>query len=153
MRKKFFANQSVLFLLISSELVAFLWQRTKTVSLGDGIRMVSEDLGTECQVRLSGRFTIDSSPGLRALFFQRLESSSCQALTLDLSDVAYIDTSGLATLVETLKAAQIEGKSFRLKGLQERPRYLLEATRLLHLFNEVTAESPDLSHSLPERPQ
>jgi anti-sigma B factor antagonist len=133
--------------------VAFLCQRTKTVSLGDDIRIVCEDLGTECQVRLSGRFTIDSSPGLRALFLQRLESSNCQALTLDFRDVTYIDTSGLATLVETLKTARIEGKSFRLRGLRERPRYLLETTRLLHLFNDVTAERPDVNDSRPEKPQ
>ena len=133
--------------------MAFLCQKTKTVSLGDDIRIVCGDLGTECQIRLSGRFTIDSSPGLRALFLQRLASASCRTLTLDLCEVAYIDTSGLATLVETLKAARIEGKSFRLSGLRDRPRYLLETTRLLHLFNEVTAETPDVNHSRPESPQ
>jgi len=53
-----------------------------------------------------------------------------------------VDTSGLAVLVETLKAARTVGKAFHLSGLRERPRYLLEATRLLHLFQEV-----------PENPQ
>jgi len=116
--------------------VAFRWQRTKTVPLDDDIRVLCEDLGTECQVRLSGRITIDTSPGLRVLLLQRLESPSCQALTVDFCEVDYIDTSGLAMLVETLKAARTQGKTFHLSGLREGPRYLLETTRLLHLFDE-----------------
>jgi anti-anti-sigma factor len=71
-----------------------------------------------------------------------LESPSCQILTADFCEVEYVDTSGLAMLVEVLKAARIQGKSFQLSGLRKRPRYLLEATRLLHIFHEVNAECP-----------
>jgi anti-anti-sigma factor len=56
---------------------------------------------------------------------------------VDFFEVVYVDTSGLALLVEILKAARTQGKTFQVSGLRERPRYLLEATRLLHLFNEV----------------
>jgi anti-sigma B factor antagonist len=131
--------------------VAFLWRRTtKPVSLDGDIRTVCEDRGTECQVRLSGRITIDSSPGLRLLLLRRLEAPGCQILTVDFRDVAYVDTSGLAILVEVLKAARAQAKMFHLSGLQERPRFLLEATRLLHLFQEVHGETPQSNHSRPE---
>jgi anti-sigma B factor antagonist len=110
---------------------------TKAVSLDPSIRAICEQRGTECRVSLSGRITIDSSLGLRALLLQRLESASCQTLTVDFREVAYVDTSGLAILVEVLKAARGAGKTFRLSALQERPRFLLEATRLLHLFDEI----------------
>jgi anti-sigma B factor antagonist len=109
----------------------------KTLSLDADIRAVCEQRGGECQVSLSGRITIDSSPDLLALLLRQLESLSCRILTVDLHEVAYVDTSGLAILVETLKAARTQGKAFRLSGLQERPRYLLEATRLLHLFESA----------------
>jgi anti-sigma B factor antagonist len=109
----------------------------KTVSLDADIQAVCEQRGAECQVSLSGRITIDSSPDLLALLLRQLESSSCRVLTVDLHEVAYVDTSGLAMLVEVLKAARIQGKAFRVSGLQERPRYLLEATRLLHLFESA----------------
>ena len=132
--------------------MAFRWQRTKTVPLDDDIRVVCEDLGTECQVRLSGRITIDTSPGLRVLLLQRLEPPSCQALTVDFCEVDYIDTSGLAMLVETLKAARTQGKTFHLSGLRERPRYLLETTRLLHLFDEGTAEALRANQASAEVP-
>src|SRR5258708_34088801 len=47
---------------------------------------------------LSGRITIDSSPGLRVLLLRRLESPSSQALTVDFSEVACVGTSGVAIL-------------------------------------------------------
>lgn len=58
---------------------------------------------------------------------------------MDLFDVKYMDTSGLAVLLESLKAARANEKSFHLKSLRDQPRYLLEETRLLHLFDEVDA--------------
>jgi anti-sigma B factor antagonist len=109
----------------------------KTVALDADIRAVCEQRGEECLVSLSGRITIDSSPDLLALLLRQLESSPCRILTVDLHEVAYVDTSGVAMLVETLKAARTQGKALRLSGLQERPRFLLEATRLLHLFESA----------------
>ncbi len=73
------------------------------------------------------------------------QSRPCQSLTVDFYDVAYIDTSGLAVLVETLKAARDQGKTFHLSRLRERPRYLLEASRLLHLFDDSDQQSPPSS--------
>lgn len=133
--------------------MAIFWRRTvKTVSLDADIRAVGETHGPECQVWLSGRITIDSSPSLRTLLLQRLESADCQSLTVDFREVPYVDTSGLAVLVEILKAARTHGKTFQLSGLSERPRFLLEATRLLHLFHEVS-EMPRMNHSSSENPQ
>ena len=134
--------------------VAFVWRRTaKPISLNADTRAVCEHRGTECQVRLSGRITIDSSPGLRLLLLRRLEAPGCQILTVGFRDVAYLDTSGLATLVEILGAARTRGKTFQLSGLLERPRFLLEATGLLHLFPEVNSEMPRSNHSGLESPQ
>lgn len=129
--------------------MALLWFRTKPVSLDGDIRATCEDCGAECGVRLSGRITIDSSPALREILRQRLASSGCQTLTLDLHDTTYIDTSGLAILLETLKAAKEHGKTFQLSGLRERPRYVLEKTRLLRLFREVDAYSARVDDSRP----
>ncbi len=125
----------------------------KTVSLDADIQAVFEQRGVECQVSLAGRVTIDTSPDLRLLLLQRLESPGCQILTLDFGESAYVDTSGLAILVEILKAARDQGKTFRLCRLGERTRYVLETTRLLHLFDQVNRETPRTNHSLPGRPQ
>ena len=119
------------------------WPRkSKTAALGRDADVLHERPGPQCQVSLSGRITIDSSPDLRALLLQRLETPKCKSLTVDLHDVIYIDTSGLAILLEVLKAAHAQGKTVHLSRLRERPRYLLETTRLLHLFDEVSPQDP-----------
>jgi anti-sigma B factor antagonist len=122
--------------------MAWLWQRTKPESPNSDFRTACRIRGAECVVSLSGRITIDSSPDLRARLLDLLQSPNCQALTVDFGEVSYIDTSGLAVLFEVLKAVRSMGKRFCLSRLRERPRYLLEATRLLHLFEEVNLEEP-----------
>lgn len=96
--------------------------------------------GTNSLVSISGRITIDSSPELRLLLLQVLETAECESLTVDLYEVGYVDTSGLAIMLEVLRAARRRKKTFHLSGLRDRPRYLLEATRLLHLFDEVARD-------------
>jgi anti-sigma B factor antagonist len=118
--------------------------------MGGEIHVVCGSQGGECSVGLSGRITIDSSPELRTYLLERLESPGCQGVTVDFYDVIYIDTSGLAMLVEVLKFARTRGKGFSLSGLRDRPRYLLEATRLLHLFHEVDRNPQDFGDSTTE---
>jgi len=118
-------------------------------SMDKDFGVVCEDQGAWCRVSLSGRITIDSSPDLRTLLLQRLQSSSCQSLTVDFYEVEYVDSSGLAILVEVLKASRVHGKAFHLSRLRERQRYLLETTRLLHLFDELEEELPPADQSRP----
>ena len=116
--------------------MAFWRKKRLPVLLGEEIQVVCTERGSDLQIGLSGRVTIDSSPGLRELFLQSLDDPACQSLSVDFSRVAYIDTSGLAILVESLRTARVGEKAFRLNGLQERPRFLLEKTHLLRLFDE-----------------
>jgi anti-sigma B factor antagonist len=116
-------------------------RKTGTVSQPEaGMRATVRTPAGDCVLAVSGRITIDSAPDLRALLLQRLATADCESLMLDLSDVVYVDTSALAVLLEALKAACRLKKAFHLSGLRERPRYLFEATRLLHLFDHVTNE-------------
>lgn len=91
-------------------------------------------------VCLSGRVTVDSSPDLRERLHAVLKRPSLAALTIDLAELAYIDCSGVATLIEALRIARSRKTVLQLRGLRDRPRYLLEVTGLLRLFqtNEGT---------------
>jgi anti-sigma B factor antagonist len=97
----------------------------------------SESHGGKSLAKLAGSITIDSSPELRRVLLRMLKAPDCRRLTLDFSAVAYVDTSGLAVLIEVLRSARQLGKHLQLSGLRERPRYLLEATGLLRLFDEA----------------
>jgi anti-sigma B factor antagonist len=133
--------------------VALPWQKTTKAALDGDIRAVWEYRGAECAVSLSGRITIDSSPDLRELLLERVNSPECRSVTVDFYEVAYVDTSGLAMLIEVLKAARSQGKTLSLSRLRERPRYLLEATRLLHFFDEVNRDTAVVNHSGEENSQ
>jgi len=76
------------------------------------------------------------------LLLQQVESAACELLIVDLYEVVYVDTSCLAVLLEALRAARAQKKTLYLSGLRDRPRFLLEATRILNLFNEVAHNVP-----------
>jgi anti-sigma B factor antagonist len=99
-----------------------------------------EQHGPKSRAEVSGRIDIDTSPEFRGSLLRMLRMPDCQCLEVSFCEVAYIDTSGLAVLVDVLKSARHLGKKLELSGLQERPRYLLEATGLLRFF--VEARSP-----------
>jgi anti-sigma B factor antagonist len=88
----------------------------------------------EAQLCLNGRITIDSSPALREKLRELLSGEPLENLTVDLSDVPYMDLSGIATLLEALKIARSRKTGLQLAGLHDRPRYLFEVTGLLSLF-------------------
>jgi anti-sigma B factor antagonist len=92
------------------------------------------DLEGGALVSLRGRLSIESAPGLRDRFLAILNRGSLPVLTVDLAEVTYLDVAGIATLVELFKLAHHRKTKLRFRGLRDRPRYLLEVTGLLHLF-------------------
>jgi anti-sigma B factor antagonist len=86
-------------------------------------------------VGLSGRVSVDSSPDLRDRLLATLGRPSLPTLTIDMSELTYIDCSGIATLIEALRIAHQRKTVLQLRGLHDGPRHLLEVTGLLHLFD------------------
>ena len=106
-------------------------------SVANAFHIASEQHGEENVTTLAGSITIDSSPELRRVLLRTLQGPGSRHLTLDFSEVVYIDTSGLAVLIEVLRSTRQLGKTLQLSGLRERPRYLFESTGLLRLFEEA----------------
>jgi anti-sigma B factor antagonist len=93
----------------------------------------NEDDGSTL-VRLRGRLDVDSSPAFRDQLLASLRAQSAKAVVVDMTEVSYIDASGIATLVEGLKIARNRQNTVCLKGLQGRVLHLFEVTGLLDLF-------------------
>ena len=89
---------------------------------------------------MHGRITIENSGDMRRALARALRAKPT-ALTVDLSDAAYIDTSGLATLVEAARIARGQGTRLVLKGLKDQPRYLFEITNLERFFDMAVTEA------------
>lgn len=94
--------------------------------------------GEVAVIALRGEIDLAVSPQLRELLQAKAEAR-CPALVLDLSGVEYIDSSGLATLVEYCRHARDFGGAFGLAALQPRVRTILEIVRL-HEFLPLHAD-------------
>src|SRR5260370_14313081 len=91
--------------------------------------------GADARVGLSGRIDVDSSPDLRDCLLAILsEEPLPRAITVDLAGVPYIETSGIATLIEALRIARHHQTIFRLQGLSGSALRLFEVTGVLALF-------------------
>ena len=96
-------------------------------------------------VRLTGRIDVDSSPGLRDRLRTLLsEKALPQTIIVDLAGVSYIETSGIATLIEALRIARHRQTNFRLQGLSGAGLRLFEVTGMLALF-EVSGSGQKVS--------
>ncbi len=81
---------------------------------------------------LEGELDLEWSPDLRKILQSKLRKK-CRGLVLDLGGVTYIDSSGLATIVEYLRDAGDFNGKIALANLQGSVRTIFEMVRL----NEV----------------
>lgn len=90
-------------------------------------------------VKLSGRLDMHTSPDLRKTVFKLCSKGRCNNLTIDFNDVSFIDTSGLATLVEILVAIRDQWGQLTLSGLNEKVQYLIDVNGLTGFFRIETS--------------
>jgi len=99
------------------------------------ISITVDQCGSDTLVSLSGRIDVDSSPDFRDCLLAVLsEEPLPRAITVDLAGVHYIETSGIATLIEALRIARRHQTTFCLQGLGGSVRRLFEVTGVLALF-------------------
>ena len=99
-----------------------------------GVKTVAGENGALAS--LYGRIDIDSSPAVRDQLIALLHAPHPSAVSIDLSGVTHIDSSGVATLIEALKIARNCETELRLQGLHGRLHHLFQATGILSLFND-----------------
>jgi len=85
-------------------------------------------------VSIVGDIDLESSPQLRA-FLKPKSSQKTPRLLLDFSQVSYIDSSGLATLIEYFQAVQGFKGKLALASLSPRVKNVFEIVRLEQIFS------------------
>jgi anti-sigma B factor antagonist len=115
--------------------------------LTDGLEITLHHGGEGSIVRLRGRLNIDSSPALRDHLRSMLGAQSAEAVIVDLTDVSYIDSSGIATLIEGLRIARMRQTTFCVQGLHDRLLHLFQVTGMSTLFktNDCRSDSSKVS--------
>ena len=81
-----------------------------------------------------GDITLHNSPVVRKTLLDLLRVKRVPRTIVNLREVKYIDSSGVASLVEALKASRDCQTGLALYGLSATVREVLELTRLLKLF-------------------
>ena len=109
---------------------------TQVAMTSDSNLEISVDqLGKDFVVLLSGRINVYSSPDLRDSLRAILSTEPPpRTVTVDLAGVPFIETSGIATLIEALRTAHNRQTGFCLQGLGGSVLRLFEVTGVLALF-------------------
>jgi len=90
---------------------------------------------------VSGRVTVNSSMHLRSVMLRLLQKGSDGLVIIDLTRVSYIDTSGIATLLESLRTAVRRSVRLRVIGAKRgQVRLLAETVELADIFSAVGSE-------------
>jgi anti-sigma B factor antagonist len=95
---------------------------------------------------ISGDIDLATSPALRKALLHELRDQRIPRVVLNLAGVRYIDSSGVASLVEGLKASRDVGSRFILFGLNKTIREVLQLSKLVRIFeiyeNEEQSVAP-----------
>ena len=97
---------------------------------------------------LEGEIDLHVSPNVKASLNLMIEKKPRQ-LIVDLSRVTYIDSSGLAALIEGMQNVEQYGGKFALAGLPETVRTIFEIARLDQVFQIF----PDVDAALAATPE
>ena len=83
-------------------------------------------------VHLTGEVDLSRSPEARKAILSCLQNQ--HHLLVDMSAVDYIDSSGVATLVEGYQVSRSQGLAFALIGVSDTAMNVLKLARLDHVF-------------------
>lgn len=92
-------------------------------------------------VDVTGDITLYHSPDLRKTLLDLIKTQRIPYVIVNLTEVKYIDSAGVASLIEGLKASRDVKSRFALYGLSRVAREVLELTRLLKVFEVYETEA------------
>ena len=82
---------------------------------------------------LEGEIDLHVSPEV-AESLRTMTAKKPKRVIVDLTKVTYLDSSGLAVLIESMRKVQEYGGKFALAGVQETVQHILEIARLDQVF-------------------
>ena len=114
--------------------------------MSDGAAMEHEvrDEGGVSVVSLRGDVDLESSPRAREVLLRCVRAG--RDLTVDLSGVRYIDSSGIASLVEAFQEARKKGTHFSLAAVSPAALRVFQLARLDRVFTIHETVEEALAH-------
>jgi anti-sigma B factor antagonist len=102
------------------------------------VKISVRDVGNAKVVEVEGDVDLGTSPAFRSTLFEAFPQAATVALNLQA--IRYIDSSGIATLIEALKASQRLNKEFVLFGLSPAVQQVFRLTHVSRIFKIFETE-------------
>jgi len=83
---------------------------------------------------IDGEIDLNTSPQLKKEF-EKVAGAKAKKVLINFSSVTYVDSSGLATIVEIFKKLKSYGGALKLSNLSPKVKNLFEITKLEKLFD------------------
>jgi anti-sigma B factor antagonist len=106
------------------------------------VKISIRDVGDATVVEVEGDVDLGTSPAFRRTLFETLPRAA--KLALNLAAIRYIDSSGIATLIEVLKDPQRLHKEFVLFGLSPAVQEVFRLTHVIRIFQVFQTEQEAL---------
>jgi anti-sigma B factor antagonist len=106
------------------------------------LKISVRDVGEVKVVEVDGDVDLGTSKVLRQTLFETLPRAT--KLALNLAAIRYIDSSGIATLIEVLKDSQRLNKEFVLFGLSPAVEDVFRLTHVIRIFKVFQTEQEAL---------
>jgi anti-sigma B factor antagonist len=96
--------------------------------------------GVSTIVDVNGDITLRSTPEVRKVLLDLYRDKGAARVVVNLLKVRYIDSAGIASLVEALRLSRDLNRGFALFGLGRAAQQVLELTRLTKVFEIYSTE-------------
>lgn len=101
------------------------------------MQITLSDFGRFKVVKLTGEVDLHNSREVKKALFDQIDKEA--NLVVDFSALDYIDSSGMATLVETFNLSKTRKLEFHISGASGAPLQVLQLTRLDSVFSLVSS--------------
>jgi anti-sigma B factor antagonist len=105
------------------------------------IQVTTRQVGDVSVIDVTGRITLGEGASTLRESIRDLVAKGNKKILLNLSDVSYIDSSGIGELVSGFTTVTNQGGVLRLLGLTKRVKDLLQITKLYTVFDVYDDET------------
>jgi anti-sigma B factor antagonist len=109
------------------------------------VQIATRRNGSATILDVVGDIDLYNSPEVRKAVLEAVRAPGAERVVMNLQKVRYIDSSGVASLVEGLKTSRTQNVKFVLLGLSPAAREVLELSRLIKVFEVAESEEQALS--------
>lgn len=104
------------------------------------VQITTHPNGLATIVDIAGDITLFNAPDLRKALLELLKVKKAPRVVVNMTAVRYIDSAGIACLVEALKVAREYKLGLALFGLNRVAKEVFELTRLVSVFEVYATE-------------